>query len=965
MFKKNILTATFFILTSIIYAQTGKIVGKIIDAKTGETLPGATVLIEGTTKGVSSDFDGNFSISGLQPGKYNLVASYITYDNKKFIDVVVKANDVTDFNIGLDQSSSQTLGEVVVQAEMNKENTNTLLVMQKNNASVSDGISSESIKKTPDRNTSDVLKRISGASIQDNKFAIIRGMSDRYNAAYLNGSPLPSSESDRRAFAFDIFPSGILDNLVILKTATPELPGDFAGGVILINTKNIPDKNNTTISVSTGYNTLTTFKNFKTYSGGKTDWLGLDDGTRQLPNAIPSTEDYSKITLNTDKITHAKNINYDWTIQNKTALPNLNIQATQSNVFKLFKRDFGSVFAVTYNNSNNTTISDRREFEEQGATVQKMRDFVDTTFSNNILTSLLWNLSYKLNDNNQLGFKNLYSINTDDKVIARKGIADAGDVNSPLWQKSNVRFFTQNNIYSGQLTGDHFIPKPKIKLKWIAALSDIKRDIPNLRRMVYQKSSGSESDSVKYAAQILNDAVGPTSSGSMFFAKTTERIYSIKYDASKTFEIKNTKHEAKIGGFNQYRTREFAARLLGYTWYTKGSAIKANSDLAYLQEDQIFAAQNIGITDGPGKYDGGFKLSESTTYIDTYQAASVLNAGYLQLDSRISEKFRFIYGARAEYYMQSLNTYDPKFNKLTNDTAVIDVLPSINAVWSATERINVRAAYYKTINRPEFRELAPFNFYDFVTDYQTSGNDTLQRAKINNYDLRFEFYPKKPGQIFSVSAFYKDLTNAIEQIAGNGQIRSINYSNVAKAKNMGLELEYRVLLSTIFKSDSSKFLNGTTLFTNFSYIKSDVDVSKLNNVEARPLQGQSPIIINSGIQYLDDTYDFGVSLSYNYVGKRIIIVGNTDEPNIWENPRHVLDLQLSKTIKEKLEFKLNVRDVLAQNLIFYQDINKNGKFDKSALESNKDFEHASSSDNVMLNTKLAPTISVSLSYKFK
>jgi len=965
MFKKIAFTIVISLLTLIINAQTGKIIGKIIDAKTGETLPGATVLIEGTTKGASADFDGNFSLNGLQPGKYTLIASYITYDNKKFVDVIVKENDVTNFNIGMDQSSSQTLNEVVVQAEMNKENTNTLFVMQKNNASVSDGISSESIKKTPDRSTSDVLKRVSGASIQDNKFAIIRGMSDRYNSAYLNGTPLPSSESDRRAFAFDIFPAGILDNLIILKTATPDLPGDFAGGIILINTKSIPEKNNTSISISGGYNSLTTFKNFKTYKGGKTDWLGLDDGTRQLPGSIASTEEFSKITLNTDKIEQAKNINYDWGLQTKTALPNLNLQFSQANVFKLFKKDFGSVASITYNNSNTTAISERREFEEQGEVVQKTREYIDTTYSNNILTSLLWNLSYKLNDNNQIGVKNLYSINTDDRVISRKGIFDASDVTSPTWQKSNVRFYKQNNIYSGQINGDHYIPKGKIKLKWIGGLSDIKRNVPNLRRMVYQKSSASEDDSVKYAAQILADAVGPTSSGSMLFAKTQEILYNIKYDISKTIEIKNTKHEIKLGGFNQYRSREFSARLLGYTWYSKGSAIKSNLDLALLPEDQIFQPENIGIIDGPGKNDGGFKLTESTTYIDSYGASSALNAGYLMFDSRLTEKIRFIYGLRAESYMQTLNTLNPDFSKKAKDTTVIDFLPSINAVWSITDRLNIRGAYYRTVNRPEFRELAAFNFYDFETDYQISGNDTLQRAMINNFDLRFEYYPKRPGQIISVSAFYKDLTNAIEQIAGNGQIRSINYANVAKATNMGLELEYRILLATIFKNDSSKFLNGTTLFTNLSYVKSDVDVSKLNGVEARPLQGQSPVIINAGIQYIDSKYDFGVSVSYNYVGKRIIIVGNTDEPNIWENPRHVLDLQLSKTFKDKIELKLNVRDALAQNLVFYQDINKNGKLDKSSFTDNKNFEHASTSDNLMVNTKLAPTISLSVSYKIR
>lgn len=949
----------------ISHAQTGKIVGKIVDAKTGETLPGATVLIEGTTKGVSSDFDGNFSLGGLQPGKYILIASYITYDNKKFVDVVVKENDVTDFNITLDQSSSQTLGEVVVQAEMNKENTNTLFVMQKNNASVSDGISSESIKKTPDRSTSDVLKRVSGASIQDNKFAIIRGMSDRYNAAYLNGSPLPSSESDKRAFAFDIFPAGILDNLIIIKTATPDLPGDFAGGIILINTKNIPDKNSTTVSISGGYNSLTTFKDFKTYKGGKTDWLGIDDGSRQLPEGIPSTKEYSEITLNTDKIEHAKKINYDWSIQTKKALPNLNLQITQANIFKLFKRDFGSILAITYNNTNNTIISDRREFEEQGPVVQKFSDYKDSIYSNNILTSLLWNLSYKLNDNNQISLKNLYSINSDDRVIARKGISDASIVATPVWERSNVRFYKQSSIYSGQITGEHFVPKTKIKLKWIGGLSDIIRDVPNLRKMVYQKTTALENDSVKYSAIIQDEGVIPTSAGSMFFSKTKERIYSIKYEASKTFEIYKTKHEIKLGGFNQYRDRSFEARLLGYSWYKKGSQIKSYKDsLAYLTEDQIFAPTSIGIINGPGKYDGGFKLSEATTYIDSYNASSTLNAGFLMIDSRFN-KLRFIYGLRIESYMQSLKTFNVEYSTKTRDTTVIDFLPSINAVWSVTEKINIRAAYYRTINRPEFRELAPFNFYDFETNYQISGNEKLQRATINNYDLRFEYYPRKPGQIFSVSAFYKDLTNAIEQIAGNGQIRSITFENVPKATNVGLELEYRVLLSTIFKSDSSRFLNGTTLFTNFSYVKSAVDVSKLNNVDPRPLQGQSPIIINAGLQYIDSKYDFGISLSYNYVGKRIVTVGNTDEPNIWENPRHVLDLQLSKTFKEKLEIKLNVRDAIAQNLIFYQDINKNGKLDKSSLADNKEFEHASTSDNIMVNTKLAPTISLSVSYKFK
>ncbi|MBC7694815.1 MAG: outer membrane beta-barrel protein [Burkholderiales bacterium] len=959
MFKKTIFLTLFLITFFLTFSQTGKINGKIVDAKTGESLPGATVLIEGTTKGASSDFDGNFSLSGLQPGKYTIIASYITYDNKKFTGVEVKLNDVTDFNITLDQSSSQTLNEVVIQAEMNKENTNTLLVMQKNNASVSDGISSESIKKTPDRSTSDVIKRISGATIQDNKFAIIRGMSDRYNAAFINGAPLPSSESDKKAFSFDIFPANLLDNIVILKTATPDLPGDFAGGVIQINTKSLPEKNSQSISIGGGYNTQTTFKNYKTYEGGKTDWLGLDDGTRKLPASIPNSKDYSTVS-NINKIEFAKDTKYSWALQNSKASPNFNLQYSLANVGKIFKKEAGSIFAITYNNNTNTSFTTRREFEEQGDYgAQKTREYVDTTFSNTILASALWNLSFKIHQNHQIGFKNLFSINSEDKVVTRKG---AADINQPNWEKSNVRWFTQNQIYSGQLNGDHYIEKAKIKIKWVAGYSDIARDIPCLRKMNYTKSSLLENDSVPYAALIGADAVGTQNAGSMFFANTQENMKSFKYDISRQFKIKKTTHELKIGGYHQYRDRTFTARLFGYTQYRK-PLVKFNNDLKLLDEDHIFAPENMGIIDGPGLYDGGFKLTEATTEKDSYKASSTLHAGYISLDSRFfNNRLRFIYGARIESYNQKLTTMISLLEKVT-DTTVVDILPSINAVYGLTEKINIRLAYYQTVSRPEFRELAAFNFYDFVTDFSISGNPALIRAKIDNYDVRAEWFPGA-GQIVSISGFYKRIQNAIEQAADVAtQNRSLTFTNVALVTNIGAEIEYRFKLSRLLNLDSSRFLSNTTIFTNLAYIKSEVDVSKIIDSDPRPLQGQSPYIINAGVQYLDRGW--GVSVSYNVIGRRIIIVGSKGEPNYWENPRHVLDLQLVKTLfKEKFEIKFNVRDILAQNQIFYQDINKNGKLDKGSEMANKPNIHDNKYDNIMVNTKLAPTLSLSFSYKF-
>lgn len=959
--QKLFLTILSILTLSIAFGQTGKISGTILDSKTGETLPGATAMIEGTGKGTSADFDGKFMLSGVPAGKVTVVISYISYTTKKIAGVEVKDGDVTDLNVMLDASSSQDLTEVEVVVTLNKENNTALILQQKNNASVSDGISSETIRKTPDRSTSDVIKRISGATIQDNKFAIIRGMSDRYNTAYINGAPLPSSESDKKAFSFDIFPANLLDNIVILKTATPDLPGEFAGGVIQINTKSIPEKNAYSVSFSSGYNSQTTFKDYKTYKGGKYDWLGIDDGVRAEPNGIPETKLFSTDKL--EQIEYAKLVNYDWSIQTQKANPNFNAQGSVANVGKIFKKDAGSVFALTYNNNTNTFFTNRREFDEQGANydVVKTSDYVDTTFSNVVLASALWNLSFKFSPNHQIGLKNLYSINSEDRVITRRGSLDSYN---NLWERSTVRWFTQNQILTSQLNGDHYFEPAKIKFKWVAGYSNIRREIPNLRRMTYTKSSEFENDSIQYSAVIGTNGTAARNAGTMFFSTTNEIMKSARYDISRAFKIgDNSKHEIQIGGNHIFRDRVFYARLLGYTMYRKNSSLVENTDLKYLDESVIFSPENIGIMDNPGNKDGGFKLSEATTPTDSYAASSMLHAGYLMLDSRFFDKLRLIYGARVESFNQKLAAVIYGEDAVS-DSTVVDILPSVNAVYSLTEKINIRLGFSQTVSRPEFRELAPFNFLDFNTNFVISGNPALTRAKIDNYDLRFEWYPGA-GQIVSVSGFYKKITNAVEQaVDASAQIKSLTFVNVPLVENVGVELEYRFKLSTLLNADSSKFLSNTTIFSNFAYIKSEVDVSKIIAAEPRPLQGQSPYIINAGINYQDSEKDWAASISYNVIGRRIVIVGSEGEPSYWENPRHVLDLQLSKTFWKKFDVKFNVRDMLAQNQIWYQDLNKNGKLDKGSEDASKNTSHANNFDNVMANTRFSPTISLAFVFRF-
>ena len=950
--KSTILLIIFCSLSvSILLSQNSSIKGTVIDEQTGETLPGAVVMIEGTTFGGNTDFDGIFTINKVPAGSYTILCKLISYNTKRLTDVVVKENEPTILSLTLSSASTE-LGIVEIVTTMSKETTNAMLVMQKNNASVSDGISSESIKRTPDRNTSDVLKRISGASIQENKFAIIRGLNDRYNAAYINGAPLPSSESDRKAFAFDIFPANMLDNLVIIKTATPDMPGEFAGGIIQVNTKSIPDKNEQTLSISSSYNTITTFKDFKTYDGGKYDWIGIDDGSRALPSTLPATADYSKSTLQ-EKGEYAKQINPSWAISTTKALPALNLQYSLANKGNVLGKNAGSIFALTYQNTNNYSEIIRREYEEQSTQVVKRMELNDDQYTKAVLASAMWNLAYKLNDNNQINFKNLFSINSDDKVTIRNGAREF-DQPEKQWEKSSLRWFTQNILYTGQLSGEHLLPTSKIKLKWIGGYSDIKRNVPNMRRVVYQKVAATESDtSTTYAAVVQNEGTIPNAAGNMFFSETNEKISSFRYEASYPFALKNIKSDLKAGGFHQYRDRSFEARSLGFSKYRQGSAIKFNSNLLLLPEEEIFANENMGLLNIQGPNNGGFKLDEATKTSDSYTASSMLNAGFVMLDMKFFERLRAIYGVRMESYNQKLHTIKEGSNTpILVDTTVTDILPSINLVYSITEKINLRCSYYRTVSRPEFRELAPFIFYDFVTDFAISGNPNLKRAVIDNYDLRFEFYPGA-GQLISASGFYKNFTNAIEQANRPDVTRELYYVNVPKATNIGLELEYRLKLSAIAGNDSSTFLSSTTIYTNFAYIKSKVDVSQINGAVSteRPLQGQSPIIINAGVQYMHPDNGWGISASYNLVGRRIYIVGSINEPDYWEKSRNIVDLQIVKRIKENFELKLNIRDLLAQKLVFYQDIDKNNKYNETI-------------DNTMISSSFGQTVSFGVSYKF-
>lgn len=970
-------------------AQTGRIAGTVVDSKTGETLPGATILVEGTAKGASADFDGNFSINAVPVGKINLVVSYISYNTKKITGVNVVANDQTDVNVQLDPSTSQELETVEIVVTLNKENNTALVLQQKNNASVSDGISAETIRRTPDKNTSDVLRRVSGASIQDNKFAIVRGLNERYNASYLNGAPLPSTESDRKAFSFDVFPANMLDNLVITKTARPDMPGEFAGGIIEINTKNIPDKNFTSVSLGSGFNTITTGKDRLYYNGGKTDWLGIDDGTRSMPNEIPDYESFTTDVNEQAELAQKVPVS-DWGVyNNKKFLPNASFQISGGHNFKRKEKDFFGVLAsLTYNKTNTYFSTDRTSFqsgEPNNPSNPLLADkiFTDKTYQSQVLTGALINLSCKLNPYNSISLKNLYSIYSDDRTIERQGTTTPNESN-PLLTKSTALWYTQNNIATSQLIGDHFLENSKVKIGWNLNFASVNRKIPNLRRHAYTRYSFLENkqsdpneppiyeplDTVYQAELSQANSTSNEYGGNFLWSNMKERIYSGKLDVLRSYKI-NPKLtiEPKVGALYQVRDRDFDFRQFIYSKYGgAGSTTVFNSSLTTLPTDQIFVQQNMGLisastTANPNNI-GGFKLVETTQTQSDYTAGSVLIAAYGMIDLRYTEKWRLVTGVRFESYRQTLSYKDPRYllnlpakTYIEQDTTVNDWLPSINLIYSPNDKMNWRVSYSKTLNRPEFRELAPFIFYDFNTQFSLNGDPKLQRAIVDNYDVRWEWFPGA-GQLVSVSGFYKNFTNPIELFQSQNA-NQIEYKNVPSAFVQGIELEYRLNLGNFYKNDSNlmgKILNNLTLFTNLALMNSEVDNTQLQGATyKRPMQGQSPYLVNAGLSYIDNTHFFSMSIMFNRNGQRIYIVGNNLFQEIWELPRNIMDLQITKGfLKNKLEVRFNIKDIFAAG----QPLVHVSNYDASRITRN------SNNTSPFWYQKLGSTYSIVLSYKF-
>jgi TonB-dependent receptor len=886
------LSLTLIISTQLFAQSTGKISGKIIDQKTSEALIGASAMIQGTSTGAAADVEGSYIISGLKPGKYTLEVRYVGYQTKSIADVEVKAGLVTAMDVALSEAASQILGDVVIKSSFRQESVNALYAIQKNSVSISDGISSELIKKSPDRSTSDVLKRVSGATIQDNKFVVVRGLSDRYNSASLDGSPLPSTEPNRKAFSFDIVPSNLIDNIIISKTASPDMPGDFSGGYVQVLTKDIPDQNFINFGVGLGYNTQSTFKDFKSGYRASGDYFAVNDGSRSLVTNFPTSSQILNNQLGPTQNRQAINsLNNDFNIYTTRALPNQNYQFTLGNVQEIGKNKnrFGTTVALTYRNSQTIYPELIQQYDNYDYRSQV------NTFSTNV--GALANFAYSFGKN-KISFKNLYNSIFDDRFTYRTG----PNTNT---SSSDNRFYAFDPLYKSLLKstieGEHQVGSSKSKLKWNLGYSNVINDQPDQRKTNYKQNSAGD----PYVATV--STLGRENA--RVFSKLNENIYSGRIDY--TLPVNLFKQSTlKIGVNSQYRDRNFNARFLGLVLNPNNP----NSNAVAQRPIETLFGKNAIAAD---LYD----LEELSNPTDKYSANSFTNAAYAMLDSKLSEKVRVVYGLRVEKFDLKLSTAETNVTQPRVTLDNTDFLPSVNFTYSVTPKANFRASYFRSVARPEFRELAPFAFYDYELLATVQGEPSLKRTVIDNADLRYEFYPSA-GQIFSVSAFYKHFQNAIEPIVDDvNSSTTISYFNSKSAYVYGVEMEIRKSLDFI---NGGTFFKATTAYANVAITKSRVtNLAGVKSIETtRPLVGQSPYVINAGIQHSELDNKLSINILYNRLGKRIFYAGGQRFSSIYEQPRNVVDAQIGyKVFKNKGEFKVSASDIFNEkyNFVFELD----------------------------------------------
>lgn len=880
-----------------------QIKGVVIDQKSKETLIGAVVTVDGTNVKAITNIDGNFLIDGMKKDKtYTLYINYVGYKTQKIDGVQAKDADQV---IAL-QPDEQQLNEVTITAVERRNTDAAMIQVAKNSPVIVSNVSAQEISRTQDTNAGEVIRRVPGVSLIDDKFVMVRGLSQRYNNVWVNGGAVPSSEADSRAFSFDIIPSSQIDNLTIVKSPTAEYPADYSGGFIIVNTKEIPAENSFNIAVGGNWNTSSAFQNFSYSKGSGTDFLGFDNGLRSLNGGIhaalnPQLNANGKPVGDYATSLLGNGLNNDWLVKNRKPLGDLKLAASLNQRWMLGGRTLGMLAALNYTNEYRTYENMENNlygiYDAANDKPNYLRHSVDDQYNNNVRLGAMLNFTFLSKDgNHKYQLKNIFNQLATSRYTWRDGVSAQSNL-----ERSAEYYYRSRTTYNGQLTGKHTFTSDA--LDWSIGYAYANRHLPDRRRYLIDDAL----ESGVYALSTGNDI-------SREWTQLDEHILSLGVNDKHHFNFGNFEPDLQVGAYGEYRSREYQTRNFIYNWNVSDNNMPSDfrhSDIPTLLSSEA----NMG-------YDKLYLLEEKQMR-NNYRGHNTLGAGYLALSLPFG-KLGIHAGVRFEHNDMELisNSRDYEKSESSRHYKTDDVFPSLNTTYKISDQHQVRLSYGRSINRPEFREVSSSVYYDFDLASNVQGNTELKNCYVDNLDLRYEWYPSR-GELISLAVFYKHFDSPIEwtyTVAGGTDL-IYSYKNAKSANNYGVELDIRKNLGFIGLKDFSWSFNG-------ALIKSKVQFEKGAKEEDRPMQGQSPYLINTGIFYKNAPLKMDIALLYNRIGKRIIGVGrsegstgddsNSRVPHSYEMPRNTIDFSLAKKFGEHLELKLNVRDLLAEKIYYKQ-----------------------------------------------
>jgi TonB-dependent receptor len=934
--KFIISTIILFLLIEIAAAQNGILTGKIVDECTGEPMIGARVLIKEKSIGSITKINGDFRIQNIPPGLYTVVVTYIGYTTIEFPDVKIAEDQVKNIDFTMTEKNI-VKDEVVVSAKAIRTTEAALLKERQKAEAVSDAIGAEEISRGGSSDAADAIKKVTGATTTDGKYVYIRGLGERYSSTELNGSLLPSSDPDKKAVQFDLFPASLIENIVTTKTATPDKPGDFTGGSVNISTKSFPDDFKFSLSMSSSYNTYSSGNpNYLLYQGGSMDWLGMDDGSRSLPSILKNADipdiSMSQSKSRPEQVANAQKLDkyskaFNSEMAPSTGTAPMNHGLSLSLGDNLFDNRLGYLATMSYARSfsfYDNGINGRYKQTGHDSTVNSLVEdyrLHDTKGSDNVLWGGLVNLAYNMSEYNRIDFKFMY--NHSGENTTRYQIGDYDYYGKDQTFESRVLKFTERDLCSYQLSGIHIIPElTDLKTDWQLSLNNSAQDEPDLRfftnDFTLEDKNEPNSDTLEY--QIDKSLY---KSPYRYFRNLNEDMLNFNLNFELPFDKSlDIPFKFKTGLSYTSTQRAFSENIYQIV---QGSGFQYNGEPI-----GFFSEENAGIVDSSGNfYEFGNYVTHFNPNATSYDGKSNIGGAYVMIDWFVINDLRLVGGFRYEYTDLEVTGRDT--NKLLSDRQAVineeDILPSMNLVYSLSSKMNIRAAYSKTLARPTFRELAPYSSFDFVGGYIFLGNINLRRTLIDNYDLRWEMFTN-PGEIIAASVFYKDFKNPQERviIGNNGEIQ---YQNVDNAMVIGAEFELRKNLEFI-----DSYLNNLIIGMNLTLVKSEVDIAGdelvyiedlHNNPETtRDFQGQSPYIINFNLAYVNDDWGTDASIYYNIFGKRLSEIGPNGAPNVYELARPELNLILSQKFFDGFKIKLSAKNLLDSDYYkaqTYNDVN--------------------------------------------